>query len=173
MEQIISYKTQGAAIRCRANWLELGEKNSKYFFALEEHRDNRKNLSRLRTLEGNITIKQQKISETLTSFFSKLYTTDNIEMNEQYLEDIRDTAPKLSTQDRTKLDRVIDMDELDLSFKKMKINKCPGLDGYTVEFFHCFWPELRVLLHNVFQEAIMQGRIQGGPGPGPPLDHQK
>ena len=28
-------------VRCRMNWLEYGEKNSKYFFALEKHRGNK------------------------------------------------------------------------------------------------------------------------------------
>ena len=56
IEKIIHYKTEGATIRCRANWLEAGEKNSKYFFALENHNTNRRAILRLKTTDDMVIL---------------------------------------------------------------------------------------------------------------------
>ena len=36
IQEIIQSKTQGAMARCKANWIEAGEKSSKHFFNLEK-----------------------------------------------------------------------------------------------------------------------------------------
>ena len=41
--EIVSYRTQGAMVRCKADWLHYGQKMGKYLFALERHRYNKKN----------------------------------------------------------------------------------------------------------------------------------
>ena len=79
IEKIINHKTMGAAIRCNANWLEMGEKSSKYFFALEEHRGNKKNITRIRkSSTDEILGNQKEIDQELVNLFSNLYKSDNI-----------------------------------------------------------------------------------------------
>ena len=39
----------------------------------------------------------------------------------------------------------------------MKHNKSPGNDGFTVEFYLTFWPQLGTLLVEVFNEAFEKG----------------
>ena len=36
LNKLIEIKTKGAATRCRARWMESGEKNTKYFLHLEK-----------------------------------------------------------------------------------------------------------------------------------------
>lgn len=47
LEELTLQRTQGAIIRSRANWAELGEKNSAYFFNLEKHNKNKKIITQL------------------------------------------------------------------------------------------------------------------------------
>ena len=54
-DRIYDYVTQGAIIRSRANWYELGEKNNKYFLNLERSNKKKCSVCKIFTSEGKIT----------------------------------------------------------------------------------------------------------------------
>ena len=60
------YKTQAAMIRTQARWYELGEKNSKYFFALEKNKSKNKSMKFIYNENNQIE------SEEKQSYRSKL-----------------------------------------------------------------------------------------------------
>ena len=37
----------------------------------------------------------------------------------------------------------------------MRMNHCPGSDGYPVEFYRCVGEDIKIVLYNVYQEAII------------------
>ena len=80
-------------------------------------------------------------------------------IDNRYLDTIREKVPKLSQRDKSKLDRVFDMEELETNIRQLKPNKCPGEDGFPVEFFRCFWQLLKILLYNVYQEVAQKRNI--------------
>ena len=43
--------------------------------------------------------------------------------------------------------------------KKMKNNKTPGTDGFTVEFKKKIWTDLGTLIHNSFKDSLHQGKL--------------
>jgi hypothetical protein len=51
----------GAQIRSRVQWVEQGEKNTKYFLGLEKTRQTRKTINSLYDENGGITRHQTKI----------------------------------------------------------------------------------------------------------------
>ena len=52
LEEIISYKTQGAIIRSKVKWYNEGERNTKYFHSLEKRHFNSKTIRNLVTDDG-------------------------------------------------------------------------------------------------------------------------
>ena len=54
-------KEMGAQIRSRVQWVEQGEKNTKYFLGLEKNRQTRKTINSLYDENGGITRQQTKI----------------------------------------------------------------------------------------------------------------
>ncbi len=65
---------KGAFIRSRAKWLEEGEKNTSYFFALEKRNLKRNTLSAL-NINGSSCTDPKKISDSVFSFYNHLYNS--------------------------------------------------------------------------------------------------
>ena len=139
-------------VRCRVNWLEAGEKNSKYFFALEKHRYNKKNIARLSVQDGSISNDLTVILKAQADFYMKLYTSEAHLADPNYLADVEIT--KVAQQDRLMLDRIFDMDEIELAMRALKGEKAPGTDGLGVEFYRTFWEHIKIVLYNVYQEGL-------------------
>ena len=152
LEEINKYRTKGVMLRCKANWLQYGEKMSKYFSTLEKHRFNKKTSHRLRLATGNCTTDPTKILQAQADYHRNLCTSANIKFNESYLEDL--DMPKLTNFQRQTLDKVLDMEEIEIAMKQMKSNKSPGTDGLPREFYKTFWPKISNLLYKVYQEAV-------------------
>ncbi len=66
---------KGTYTRSRAKWLEEGERNSSYFFALEKRNGQRKTLSAL-NIDGVISKDLKGISDFVAKFYSNLYTSN-------------------------------------------------------------------------------------------------
>jgi hypothetical protein len=45
------------------------------------------------------------------------------------------------------------------ALKKMKNNKTPGTDGFTVEFLKSFRTDLETFIHNSFKDSLHQGKL--------------
>ena len=72
LDQMYLDLAKGAFIRSRAKWLEEGEKNTSYFFALEKRNFKRKSLSAL-NIDGVPSKDPKLISNFVTKFYRNLY----------------------------------------------------------------------------------------------------
>jgi hypothetical protein len=43
--------------------------------------------------------------------------------------------------------------------KKMKLNKSPGSDDFTVEFYNLFWNEIKYTMIRSFKRAFLTGEL--------------
>lgn len=64
---------KGAFIRSRCKWLEKGEKNSSYFFALEKRNQKRNNISALKA-NGQIVSNPDELSKFVENFYKNIYS---------------------------------------------------------------------------------------------------
>ena len=62
----------GSQIRSRVQWVEQGEKNTKYFLGLEKTRQTRKTINSLYDENGGITRQQTKILQLSKSYYKNL-----------------------------------------------------------------------------------------------------
>ena len=139
-------------MRYKTKWLEMGEKNSKYFYTLEKYKCSKRNIIRIKDDQNKIISNQKRVDQHLINFLQDLYKSDNIQLKQDYLAELTE-APRLSERDKVFLE-VLDLDELELAIKQMKSQKAPGTDGLVVEFFRTFWPDIKIVLYNTYQEAI-------------------
>ena len=72
-DQLFDYITQGAIIRSRATWYELGEKNNKYFLNLEKSNKKKSSVRKIFTRDGKLTNNPKTIMDELESFYADLY----------------------------------------------------------------------------------------------------
>lgn len=58
--------------KSKAQWIKLGESNTKYFLAIVKDRTQRKNITELTSLAGDLLIDAKAIKEEIMSFYKGL-----------------------------------------------------------------------------------------------------
>ena len=79
INELMEYKTKGAMIRCRADWVELGEKPTSYFLSKEKQRKNDITLDML-IIIGNRVTHQLQILKYELQFYKVFYTSGRNEL---------------------------------------------------------------------------------------------
>ena len=150
-------KLNGAFIRSRAEWHELGKKPSKYFLDLENKNKINKTINEIQ-LDDNSTINDQhKILEELRKLYAKLYSTKNLIINEDYNPNI--SPAKLSQTQKDALEEKITLKELEIAVKSLKNNKAPRHDGFSSEFYKKNWPQLEHFFLNYVNKSYKLGLL--------------
>ena len=154
LEQIYNQKAKGAQIRSKEKWVALGEKNNSYFLGLEKQRQVKKSKSKLLD-ENNKVIKEQgEILNTIKDYYEKLYTskkTDEIS-SKKYIFDTK-LDKILNDEEKLDCDGEVTDTECSEAIGNRKLNKSPGLDGLTVEFYRTFWGKLKIVLTDIYNKS--------------------
>ena len=154
--EIRKHELNGMLIRSRANWLEYGEKPSKFFLNLESKHTINKTITELETEKGKIT-SQPEILLEVKKFYENLYKKKTIKNQTDY--DPNCVPKKISDLDKEKLEGPITKEELDKALGNSKNNKSPGLDGYSPEFHKYFWPQLGNFFLDCINENFRKGEL--------------
>lgn len=160
LENLYSKKAYGAQIRSRVNWIEKGEKNTKYFLSLEKKRQIKKAITKINNENEILLTKQEDVLKGITQYYKKLYTTNNTD-RKQILSYIENTQieNKLKKEESQSCDGLIKTEEIKEAINHMKLNKSPGIDGLTVEFYKEFWPQLEIILLKSFNESFNKNEL--------------
>jgi exonuclease III len=162
-QSIENEKTAGLMLRSRARYIEQGERNTKYFIGLEKHRAETKTITEVVTEEGTVSGSKEVLDE-LTKFYKNLYSESeslDLNMTSQFKSDVQ-----ISESDKEFMDRELTIKECKEALDEMSNNKSPGLDGFTVEFFKCFWNEIKdpffKCINSIFSNEMMSIEQRGG-----------
>ena len=140
-------KCDGAILRSKVSWALETDKNTSFFLKLEKSNQESNCIKELNTEKG-LTSKTEDILDHVFQFYSKLYSAEEVNIDKQN-EILNLITEILSENDKNNLDKVITEEELTSALKGMKLNKSPGNDGLTVEFYIHFWDILRPLFIKV------------------------
>ena len=155
---IVQREAEGAKIRSRAQWIEEGEKPTRYFFRLEKKRAEKNNFASLFDQNGIEKTSQNDLENILVNFYTKLYSKDSLDMQIQtHL--IDDLGFSLTDYERDLCEGLFTEDELLAALKGLQTGKSPGSDGLPTEFYVAFWDSLRVPLISVFNECFRDGSL--------------
>ena len=118
----------------------------------------------MQTAKEDIITDKEEILEHITQFYEKLYTSRNSTSDPSYLLDIK--SPKLSEEEKKSLNAPISLEETRIVINQMKADKCPGLDGFPIEFYRGFKKELKYTTHSLIlryaNEHVLNGSAREG-----------
>ena len=155
LENLREKKTKGAIVRSRANLIDNWEKPSKYFLNLEKRNFTNKNIPSLTTANNDIITDSAKILKMQMNFYQDLFSSkDTIPTIGTKFSHYLKNIPTISDETREGLDMPYTMSELESAIRSSKLNKAPGPDGFSNEFFKYFSEELKCWIFRYFSEGI-------------------
>ena len=145
----------------RAQWVENGEKPSKFFLQLEKSNYINKSIKELAVDENTTITDQTLIIDELRNFFKDLYS------NKLSTRDLKESLKKLDTSGLKKIpDEMSEALNEQISFKELsdavfssKNHTSPGPDAFSVEFYKVFWDQIGHLFHRAIISSYSKGRI--------------
>ena len=169
LENLRQEKLNGYFTRARANWVENGERATKYFCNLEKQHIASKNIPFLVKDDGNHTYDQNEILVETKKYFENLFDekSSNIDNKfETYMKDCE--ANKLDEKNKNAIEGLLQYSEVTEILRNMKNDKSPGIDGFTTNFYKVFWKRIghfvvkalnHAFLTNSFSKNIKLGII--------------
>ena len=152
LEELVTARLEGVKVRSRATWLEQGERPTKYFFKLEQTKQNKASISKLKTQTGEATTDEDILHNAAEFYHQKLYTEETIDETAQEWF-LNQMDCKLGNAAKDMCEGPITRKELDTALKRMHDNKAPGPDGLSTEFYKTFWPMLADDLTLLFKKG--------------------
>ena len=159
-EEIEAYnkeKAMGAKMRSRADWIEYGEKSSRYFLTLENKNRQVKNITMLINEDDKEIREQDEILQEELRYYKLLYTqpTNNPprirEQTKQFF--LSEEIPQISDSDKVHCDMELTYNEISKALLALKNGKTPGSDGFPPDFYNFFWKNLGTVVFESLQFA--------------------
>ena len=76
MDNLLQLEEDFWKIRARSNWLQLGDRNTKYFHHHASQRKRKNALTNLEDGKGQVIENQQKLETHMVNYFKELYAVD-------------------------------------------------------------------------------------------------
>ena len=118
-------------------FFEKINKMDKPLARLIKKKKERTQINKIRNEKGEVTMDITEIQKILRDYYMQLYTNkmENLEVD-KFLE--RYNLPRLKQDEIERMNRPITRTEMETVIKKLPINKSPGPDGFTSEFYQTF-----------------------------------
>jgi exonuclease III len=159
LEKMYKDITKGAIIRSRVKWHEDGETNSKYCLGLEKQRGEKGSILELKTKRGKTVTKLDDVLNETVDYYHELYTSKNVSSDviNSYVN--RTNVKHVSEDDANVCEGLISIDECTKAVHKLKLNKSPGSDGLTPEFYKTFWEDIKEIVTDSLNEGFDKGEF--------------
>lgn len=142
--EIRNEKLKGYMIRSKAQYIDQGEKPTKYFCGLEKHNYTSKIIGQIEKEDGSMIVEQNEILKETEIFYKNLYENKDDSLDTVDLDDLmKDTEiPTLTNEEAESIEGLLTYKEISEVLFNMKHDKSPGITGFTAEFFKVFWKQL-------------------------------
>ena len=135
-------------------FFEKINKIDKLFYILIKKKMEKNQINKIRNESGEITADNTEIQRIMRDYYQQLYDNkmDNLEEMDKFLE--KYNFAKLNQEEIENLNRSITSTEIKMIIKNLTINKSPGPDGFTGEFYQKLREEVTAILLKLFQKSI-------------------
>ena len=153
--------TQGIIVRSRAQWVEMSEKNNKYFLSLEKANKVKSTINTLSLDDGDISTNQSTILKEIKTFYANLYSKKDVELNSGHANKFftHSKIPKLNVEQQEICEGLLTMNECFEVLNSFQKGKTPGNDGLTVEFYKQFWQVFGKTLVDSLNTGYAKGEL--------------
>ena len=143
-------------IRSRAQWIEEGEKPSKFFLKLETARFLKNRVESIFNAHGIEVASQPEIEQAHFDFYTNLYSAEPI--HPAFQQDIlAQIDVSLSAPDSESCEGTLSTPEITDAMRGLANGKTPGSDGLPQEFYSKFWSLLSPHLLTVYNYSFATG----------------
>ena len=150
LNEINHIQAENASTRSRAIYSIHGEKPSRMFCNLTKNCGTQRFIPSLIVTKDNKTVlinNQKEIENEAEQFYTNLYKSKENERTttiiEDYLGDDMENTPKLTEQEKQKIEGKITLEELTSYLKKTRNNVTPGSTGFTGDFYKFYFGPLK------------------------------
>lgn len=145
LEKITNKRIKGTILRSKARWYEDGEKNSRYFLNLEKRSSLKKKITKLTLSDGKETEDPTEILEEEKSFYKTLYSSKKVNPDDPGFDIFfnNNLITPLDEDQSKKCEGKLTEEECNQALNHMQSGKTPGSDGFTSEFYKCFWEDIK------------------------------
>ena len=140
--------------RCRYAQYEQGDKSSKLLAHQLRQKSSARQILKINTQTGT-TVDPQLINDQFKTFYSHLYTSENqsgLAELDSFFSNL--SIPGLDAASASGLEQPITLEEISRAICAMQSGKCPGPDGYPIEFYKKFSDQLAPLLLEMLNESF-------------------
>ena len=157
LKAIYTKEVEGILIRSRAEWLEDGERPTRYFFQLQSSNAQKSHVSSIYDSSGVEVFSQEEIEQAHVDFYSSLFSNEPIDFDSQ--DDLLSSlSHQLLPHQSSLCEGAMTIDEISFAVKNMNTNKSHGPDGLSVEFYRKFWDLLSPYLVLVYNACLKLAR---------------
>ena len=161
LENLYNYITEGIILRSKVNWYEYGEKSSNYFLSLEKRNKAKFHLRKVVKTNEEETSDPIEIIRCLKDFYSSLYTRRSNKTEDECIAYLRRiNIPKLTDDERNVCEGKLTKMEIWNALNSMGNNKSPGNDGFSKEFYVCFFQEIHSYLLDALNLSLSMANCQ-------------
>jgi len=150
-------RLQGSKIRCTHKMRGHVDEINDTITRIESDIHNRRKITKIKKTDDTMTHDAKEILDTFKDYYTHLYTSEGTDTQTQH--DYKKYAKALTEHQRETLDQPITLAEIEQTIQSMNLNKSPGPDGLTVEFYQKFLPLLKEALLKLIQTIFDSGTL--------------
>jgi hypothetical protein len=126
--------------KARNQWLKLGDQNSSFFHRSLRVQNARNSITLLWDENGNRVEDVEQIKQVAVKFYEKLLGSNHTQFTAEKADRIRSLIPTaIPSSKLAMLEMEVSTEEIRDIFFHMPLNKAPGPDGFSAEFFREAW----------------------------------
>ena len=149
-------------IKSRKNWMKLGDRNTKYFYAAAKERLARNRVLAVTDDAGNTYRGDNEIGEAAENYFTNLFKSTRT-ANTDYTSVLQGIQQRVTSSMNEDLQRMVTEEEIQKAVFAIGADRAPGPDGITAAFYQQFWPSVKdaviAEVTTFFQEGIIKDSV--------------
>jgi exonuclease III len=136
LDTLLQKEEQWWSQRAKSNWLQHGDKNSKFFHFKASQRNKRNTINFITDSQGNKHSQNKDIQVVFQHYFDDIFTTSNPTNMQEYLQVV---ANRIHPQMGEYLGQDFTTAEVYFAAHQLKGNAAPGPDGLNANFYQSLW----------------------------------
>lgn len=152
-------QAEEALLKSRCRYYDIGDKANKILAYQLRQSVTTHFIPQIKTVEG-VTTDPSKINAEFKHFYSTLYepdtVTDSAQLN-SFFDKLH--VPTLTSEQQELLECPLTVKELTTAMTAMQCGKCPGPDGFPLEFYRKFSSKIIPLLLKMLNTSLTLGQL--------------